>query len=90
LTYYFIQSKQTLAVMKKLLLVLLLALGLVHGYSQDPVVRGKVVDENGKPLSGATVALKGTTTTVTDADDNFQISKGNQIKPVLICCLSPR
>jgi len=70
--------------MKKLLLLLLLALGFAQGYSQESLLRGKVTDENGKPLSGATVTLKGTTsTTVTDADGNFQLSRGNQVRPVL-------
>ena len=42
----------------------------------DITVKGKVVDENGESLPGATIQLKGTTTigTVTDTDGNFSLS----------------
>jgi TonB-linked SusC/RagA family outer membrane protein len=39
-----------------------------------PIVKGKVIDEKGNPLPGATVLAKGTTKAVlTDADGNFTI-----------------
>jgi TonB-linked SusC/RagA family outer membrane protein len=71
--------------MKKMLLLLLLACGLVQGYAQEKSVKGKVTDEANKPLAGATVTLKGTTvTTTTDESGNFQINTGTQVRPVLV------
>ncbi|MBE9600164.1 SusC/RagA family TonB-linked outer membrane protein [Pedobacter sp. MC2016-24] len=37
-------------------------------------LRGKVVDESGKPLAGATVAVKGGKVATTDKDGNFYLS----------------
>jgi len=71
--------------MKKCLVLLLLTLGLLRGYTQDQVIKGKVTDENGKPLTGATVTIKNTNnSTTTDADGNFQITAGTLLKPVLV------
>ncbi len=72
--------------MKKMLLLLLLACGLVKGYAQGQLVKGKITDDANKPLSGATITLKGTTqfTTTTDEYGNFQINTGTQVKPVLV------
>lgn len=71
--------------MKKCLVLLLLALSFLRGSSQDQVIKGKVTDENGKPLTGATVTIKNTkNSTTTDAEGNFQITTGGQIKPVLV------
>ena len=40
-----------------------------YGFAQDAIVKGKVVDENGLLVPGATVALKGTkAATTTDFD----------------------
>ncbi len=54
--------------------------GYVQGKKQDyknngiTVVRGKITDQNGDPLSFATVIVKGTTVgTVTDADGNYML-----------------
>ncbi len=45
--------------------------------TQAPVqltVRGKVIDENGEPIAGASVSIKGTTVgTSTDADGNYSV-----------------
>jgi len=61
--------------MKNFLLLLILALGLSEGFAQGQLVKGKIMDENNKPLVGATVTLKGTTvTTSTDESGNFQIN----------------
>jgi len=69
--------------MKKCLLLLLLALSLLRSHAQDKTVRGKVVDETGKPLAGATVTIKGTNiTAASDINGNFQINTGNVLKPV--------
>lgn len=70
--------------MKKLLLWLLLASGLIGANAQDQLVKGKITDEKGSPLGGATVTVKGTSSSATTDDHgNFQISTGNLLKPVL-------
>ncbi len=75
--------KQTIACMKKCLLLLLLALSLLRSHAQDKIVRGKVTDESGKPLTGATVTIKGTNlTAATDNDGTFSINTGSVQKPV--------
>jgi TonB-dependent starch-binding outer membrane protein SusC len=69
--------------MKKCLLLLLLALSMLRSHAQDKTIRGKVTDESGKPLAGATVTIRGTNlTAATDNDGNFQINTGNVLKPV--------
>jgi TonB-linked SusC/RagA family outer membrane protein len=46
----------------------------VHGYAQEASVVGKVIDDNGMPIPGATIVLKGTSTSATsDFDGGFQI-----------------
>lgn len=55
---------------------------VMESLSQDTPVSGKVVDEFGEPLPGATIIIKGTTTgTVTDLDGLFELtaSPGNVI-----------
>lgn len=48
---------------------------LVAATAEDITVKGKVVDENGKPVEGVTVVLKGTNTaTMTDAQGAFTLS----------------
>ncbi|RFS26967.1 TonB-dependent receptor [Chitinophaga silvatica] len=72
--------------MKRLLLLMLLASGLLQAYAQKQLTKGKVTDETGQPLPGATVRLKGSTTisTSTDGKGEFQISTGDQSSAVLI------
>ena len=51
-----------------------LLLGLTTAMAQDTKVTGHVVDENGDPVIGATILVKGTTLgTVTDFDGNFTL-----------------
>ena len=70
--------------MKKCLLLLALALSMLVTHAQNQTVRGKITDEAGKPLAGASVTIKGTNlSTSTDAKGNFQLSAGNVLKPVL-------
>lgn len=69
--------------MKKCLLLLLLALSLLRSNAQDKTIRGKITDEAGKPLAGATVTIRGTNlSTTTDEKGNFELNSGNTIKPV--------
>ena len=43
--------------------------------AQDREVHGRVLDEAGKPIAGASVLIKGTPNgTVTDSDGNFKIN----------------
>ncbi|RZJ65544.1 MAG: TonB-dependent receptor [Flavobacterium sp.] len=47
----------------------------IAGYAQDINVSGKVTDDTGLPVPGATVTVKGTkTASMTDIDGNYQIS----------------
>jgi TonB-linked SusC/RagA family outer membrane protein len=53
--------------------------------SADVLVRGKITDENGTPLQGASVVIKGTSTGVnTDAKGEFTISVPDNSSKVLI------
>jgi TonB-linked SusC/RagA family outer membrane protein len=46
----------------------------VYGHAQDVTVNGKVLDENGQPIPGATILIKGTSkATASDFDGNYQI-----------------
>lgn len=61
--------------MRKITIFLVLLLSLGQLFAQDRTITGKVSDENGAPLLGATVAVKGTTKgTLTDIDGNYSIS----------------
>jgi hypothetical protein len=47
---------------------------LAAAQQQTKTITGKVTDENGQPLPGVTVVVKGTTTgTVTNADGEFNL-----------------
>jgi TonB-linked SusC/RagA family outer membrane protein len=67
--------KQNQPVMKKLSLVLTLVLFAIgFAFAQRTVV-GTVTDQDGEPLIGATVLVKGTTTgTVTDIDGKYSVT----------------
>nr|WP_314897546.1 TonB-dependent receptor [uncultured Flavobacterium sp.] len=46
----------------------------VYGHAQDATINGKVLDDKGMSIPGATIVLKGTKSSVaTDFDGNFQI-----------------
>ncbi len=46
----------------------------LHGHAQEASVMGKVIDDKGMPIPGATIVLKGTSISVTsDFDGGFQI-----------------
>ena len=46
-----------------------------YGHAQDASIKGKVVDESGMPIPGASIVLKGTSSSVaTDFDGSFQIN----------------
>ena len=56
-------------------------------YSQTCIIKGKVIDdENGEPLTGSTIFIKGTTRgTITDFDGNYELDNIQQGKLTLIC-----
>ncbi|SEW49725.1 SusC/RagA family TonB-linked outer membrane protein [Chitinophaga arvensicola] len=71
--------------MKRLLLLMLLASGLLQAYAQKQLTKGKVLDETGQPLPGATVRVKGTNiSSPTNATGEFQIATGDAASPVLV------
>lgn len=71
---------------KKLTSVLLfLALGAGMVSAQTSKVTGKVTDENGEPVIGASIIVKGTTVgTVTDFDGNFILDVPHDGKQLVI------
>ena len=72
--------------MKKFRLLLLLSFGFFfQGYAQNRLIKGKVTDEYGKPLHGATVIIRNTTiSTTTDSLGEFQITTNGQKKSALV------
>ena len=61
------------------ILTLLLALVVQISFAQNKNVSGTVSDDNGLPLPGATVVIKGTSTGVsTDFDGNFKLAVDNE------------
>lgn len=59
---------------KLLIFCFLSILFSVYGQAQDVTVKGKVIDESGLPIPGATILIKGTSNaTSTDIDGNYQI-----------------
>ncbi len=73
-----------------LLLVLMLATVLVH--AQSRAVTGRVLDENGVPVSGASILIKGTSTGASaSAEGNFTISaKSGDVLVISSTNFSPR
>jgi len=68
-------TKQTATCRSVFMFTLLIFLSLTSFSQNTFKVTGKVSDEAGKPLEGATVTVKGTTTsTVSRADGNFEIN----------------
>ena len=61
--------------MKRLLLSTVTALAILVVQAQDRTVSGRIVDDTGEALIGASVTIKGTSTgTVTDIDGNYSLS----------------
>ena len=59
---------------KVLIFCFLSVLFSVYGQAQDVTVSGKVLDENGLPIPGANILIKGTSkATATDMDGKYQI-----------------
>ena len=61
-------------VTKSLIFCFLSVLFSIYGQAQDVSIKGKVIDESGLPIPGATILIKGTTkATVSDIDGNYLI-----------------
>jgi hypothetical protein len=60
--------------MKKLTVITLLIISFISSYSQSFILRGTVVDEERKPLQGASVAIKGTNMEVYAWDGIFELT----------------
>jgi TonB-dependent starch-binding outer membrane protein SusC len=59
---------------KVLIFCFLSVLFSVYGQAQGVTVKGNVIDENGLPIPGVTILIKGTSNaTSTDLDGNYQI-----------------
>jgi len=59
---------------KLLIFCFLSVLFSVYGQAQDVSIKGKVIDENGLPIPGASILIKGTTkATSSDMDGNYQL-----------------
>ena len=60
--------------MKQFLFIFLSLFFLLMSYAQERTLSGKLTDENGEPLIGASVVIKGTTKgTITDINGDFQL-----------------
>lgn len=67
--------------------VVLLAMLFVTQFAiaQDRTITGKIVDESGNPVVGATVAAKGTQkATATDASGNFKLNVGSSVTTLIV------
>jgi Ca-activated chloride channel family protein len=61
--------------------VVLIITSMVLAFTASRTITGKVIDENGNPLSGVNVSVKGAPTgTITDLKGNYQITVGEQDK----------
>lgn len=67
------------------LLLMLCSVMFVFGQSSGTTVTGKVIDEFGEPVIGASILLKGSSTgVITDIDGNFKIIVNDVDKAVLV------
>lgn len=66
-----------------MLLALLLCCTSLLSYGQQRTITGTVIDEQGKAVAGATVAVKGTNVaTATDDEGNFSINATSNVLEV--------
>jgi len=73
-------------VLQNVCIILLFLLSAQSSFSQDKIkVTGKITDNNGKPVDGATVTVKGTTTaTATKADGGFEVSAPSENSTLVV------
>lgn len=72
--------------MKKLLVLMsLLALNCAVIFSQTRTIKGNVIGDDGLPIPGASVVVKGSTTgTITDFDGNFTLSVSQDATTIVV------
>ncbi len=71
--------------MKKVFFLVLILTVAIAGFGQS-VIRGKVIDESGEPLTGATVFLKSNNTvgTITDFDGNYSLKVASETPQTIV------
>ena len=75
--------------MRKLLMLISICLAFVFANAQTRVLRGKITDATGAPVSNATVQLKGTKLgTVSDATGSFSISVPQTVHTAVVSSLN--
>ncbi|HIX86106.1 MAG TPA: SusC/RagA family TonB-linked outer membrane protein [Candidatus Parabacteroides intestinigallinarum] len=71
--------------------LLFLAMGIGVASAQDSKITGKVIDENGEPVIGASIVVRGTTVgTVSDIDGNFTLEVPADGKHLMISYIGMR
>ncbi|MCQ2214381.1 MAG: SusC/RagA family TonB-linked outer membrane protein [Bacteroidales bacterium] len=72
--------------MKKLMVLLsLLALNCMLVFAQSRTIKGNVIGDDGLPIPGASVVVKGTTTgTITDFDGNFTLTVPQNAEAIVV------
>ncbi|MBQ9339237.1 MAG: TonB-dependent receptor [Paludibacteraceae bacterium] len=71
--------------MKKLFFTLILAVSCLLAVAEDITITGTVIDNDGVPLVGATILVKGTSLgTVTDIDGHFTIAVPADAKMIVV------
>jgi TonB-linked SusC/RagA family outer membrane protein len=75
--------------MRKLLLLLGLCVGVLQTFAQNRTITGRVSDDKGSPVFGASVQVKGTATgTTTKEDGTFSLSVPQSAKTLVISALN--
>ena len=74
LTNYKPKKIRKMKLTKLIIFCFLSVLFSVYGQAQDISIKGKIIDENGLPIPGASILIKGTTkATSSDFDGNYQL-----------------
>src|SRR6476469_6087870 len=75
--------------MRKLLLLLSMCMAMLQLFAQSRTVTGRVTDDKGSPVAGASVLVKGTTIGTTANDNgNFSLSVPQSAKTLVISALN--
>jgi TonB-linked SusC/RagA family outer membrane protein len=75
--------------MRKLLMVISLCMAMLQVFAQNRTVTGRVTDDKGSPVAGASVLVKGTTLgTNTKEDGTFSISVPQSARTLVITALN--
>src|SRR5690554_752732 len=74
-------------IFRMLMIVGVWAFGLLAYAQQSSLVTGNVVDQDGEPIPGVNIIIKGTSTgSVSDFDGNFQLQVPDAANAVLVFC----